>query len=217
MLMKKQLKPRIASLVLALSCGGASGLALADADPIKGQQTSAMCIACHQADGNGKSNAGAESWPRLAGLNAEYIEKQLRDFRGGLRQSATMMPFANMLTEQQIKNVSAYYAQLTPTHTEAVSLTDEQQALGKRLAVRGDWDRYIPACNSCHGPDAAGVGKSFPELAGQHSDYIRQQLHAWKNGSRSNDPNNLMLAVAKRMTEQDIDAVALWLAKQPIK
>lgn len=213
--MKKQLKPIVA--VLGLALGAVSAESLANGDPVKGQQTAALCMACHQSDGNGKNNPGAEAWPRLAGLDAGYIEKQLYDFKEGRRTNPSMVPFANMLTSEQIKDVSAYYAGLPGKNSDTITLTPEQEALGKRLAVRGDWDRYIPSCNSCHGPDASGVGTAFPELAGQHAGYIRQQLKAWQTGSRTNDPNNLMLAVARRMTDNDIDAVSLWLAKQPVK
>lgn len=186
-------------------------------DPVKGQQTAAMCMGCHQPDGNGKSNQGTDSWPRLAGLDAGYIRKQLNDFRAGSRQNPSMMPFAAMLTPEQIADVAAYYAGLPGKATETLTLTPEQSTLGRRLVVRGDWDRYIPSCASCHGPDTSGVGAGFPELAGQNSGYIRQQLKAWQAGTRSNDPNHIMLAVAKRMTDADIDAVALWLANQPVK
>ncbi len=181
----------------------------------QGKQMAAVCAACHQQDGSGKNNAGAEPWPRLAGLDAGYIQKQLTEFKSGKRANATMKPFAMMLNSQQAANVAAYYASLPVPAANPVAPTEAQQSLGKKLAQRGDWDRYIPACNSCHGPDALGVGSSFPALAGQHAGYIAQQLKAWREGKRSNDPQDLMLAVASRMNDADIDAVSAWLAHQP--
>lgn len=185
--------------------------------PKAGMQVAAGCSACHQSDGNGLNNPQGESWPRLAGLDAGYISKQLHDFKAGSRQNPAMGSFAAMLNDQQIADVAAWYASLPAGQPAQLTLSDEQMALGKRLVRRGDWDREIPSCNSCHGPDSAGVGSSFPALAGQHAGYIAQQLKAWQQGSRHNDPDNLMVAVAGRMTDADIQAVALWLSQQPVQ
>lgn len=185
--------------------------------PEAGMAVAASCAACHQSDGNGLNNPQGESWPRLAGLNAGYISKQLHDFKAGSRQNPSMAAFASMLNDQQIADVAAWYASQPAAQPAQLTLNDEQQALGKRLVRRGDWDREIPSCNSCHGPDSAGVGSNFPALAGQHAGYIVQQLQAWQQGSRRNDPDNLMVAVAERMTDADIQAVALWLSQQPVK
>jgi len=88
-------------------------------------------------------------------------------------------------------------------------------ALGEKLALRGDWSKHVPPCESCHGPGNAGVGVSFPGIAGQHPNYIRQQLKAWQEGTRHNDPVQLMTAVAERLTDEEIEAVAAYLATQP--
>lgn len=134
-----------------------------------------MCTACHQADGSGKNVPGGESWPRLAGLDAAYIAKQLHDYQSGERSNASMMPFANMLDEQQIADVAAYYASL---------------------------------------PATQGAGEVFPGIAGQHAGYIKAQLQAWKAGTRNNDTQDLMGSIARRMSDDDIQAVAAWLAGQ---
>src|SRR5699024_2774484 len=86
---------------------------------------------------------------------------------------------------------------------------------GEKLALHGDWDRYIAACVSCHGPGNQGVGTTFPDIAGQHPDYIASQLHAWRNGDRTNDPLGVMHAVAERLDDTDITAVSAWLGRQP--
>jgi cytochrome c553 len=187
-----------------------------EGDAERGQETSATCVACHQANGGGMNISGGESWPRLAGLNAGYIAKQLHDFKSGERQNATMMPFANMLNDQQIADVAAYYSQLPPTPGQGGENADEALlARGEQLAERGDWNAYIVSCKSCHGPGGQGVGETFPGIAGQHAGYISAQLNAWKNDTRSNDPQNLMGAIAKRMSEEDIQAVSAWYATQP--
>lgn len=160
--------------------------------------------------------SGGESWPRLAGLNSNYIAKQLHDFKAGDRQNATMVTFANMLDDQQIADVAAYYSQLPATPGQGGDNADEALlARGEQLAERGDWNAYIVSCQSCHGPGGQGVGETFPSIAGQHAGYISAQLNAWKNDTRSNDPQNLMGAIAKRMSEEDIQAVSAWYATQP--
>ena len=85
---------------------------------------------------------------------------------------------------------------------------------GQQLAERGDWSQYIVSCKSCHGPGNRGAGDVFPGIAGQHAGYIEAQLKAWKEGTRKNDPQDLMGSIARRMSDEDIHAVAVWLANQ---
>lgn len=161
---------------------------------------------------------GGESWPSLAGINAEYLYKQLSDVKAGTRNSPTMMPFVSMLNEQQFKDVSVYYSQLPATEGKFdPEATEEELAHGEKLATQGDWDRYIVPCKSCHGPDNLGAGDAFPRLAGQHAGYIADQLYAWQSGKRDNDPQHLMLAIAERLNDEDIRAVSQWLSRQPAK
>ncbi|QNU62178.1 c-type cytochrome [Vreelandella titanicae] len=194
-----------------------SGGALAQqGDAERGQAAAATCTACHQADGSGMNVPNGESWPRLAGLNADYIAKQLHDFKAGQRQNATMMTFANMLDDQQIADVAEYYSQMPVTPGQGGDEADEALlARGQQLAERGDWNAYIVSCQSCHGPGGTGVGSTFPGVASQHAGYISAQLRAWKNETRINDPQNLMGAIAKRMSDNDIQAVSAWYATQP--
>ena len=198
------------------ACLMASGSIAQEGDAERGEAASATCVACHQANGGGINISGGESWPRLAGLNSNYIAKQLHDFKAGDRQNATMVTFANMLDDQQIADVAAYYSQLPATPGQGGDNADEALlARGEQLAERGDWNAYIVSCKSCHGPGGQGVGETFPGIAGQHAGYISAQLNAWKNDTRSNDPQNLMGAIAKRMSEEDIQAVSAWYATQP--
>ena len=208
---------RIASgLGLLLGAGLAAGQALAlEGDAERGEAAAGTCVACHQADGSGMNVPGGQSWPRLAGLDAGYIAKQLHDFQAGRRQNASMMPFANMLDDQQIADVAAYYSQLPATQGDGGDVDEAVLARGEQIAMRGDWDEYIVSCKSCHGPGNQGVGGTFPGIAGQHAGYIESQLRAWQAGERSNDPQNLMGAIAQRMSDEDITAVAAWLASQP--
>lgn len=196
------------------------GLASADVagDPQKGKEAAAVCVACHQANGTGLNNAGAEAWPQLAGLNADYIVKQLADYKSGQRVNASMTAFAQMLSEQQMVDVAAYYSQLPPGAGQGGESADEATlARGKTLAERGDWSNYVISCQSCHGPGNQGAGSVFPGIAGQHAGYIEAQLKAWQADTRTNDPQDLMGSVARRMTDSDIRAVAAWLSTQPAR
>lgn len=189
-----------------------------DAEAIeRGKAATVACVACHQADGSGMNNEGAESWPRLTGLHPDYIVAQLRDFREGRRSNPSMDPFAKMLSDDQLEDVAVYYASLEVVAPEADSeVAPEILERGRQLALQGDWDRYIVACVSCHGPGNHGVGTTFPNISGQHPAYIATQLTAWKNGSRGNDPLGLMKSIAQRMSDDDIHAVSAWLGQQPV-
>ncbi len=212
--MKTSMWGRLSLLMGA--CLMASGSIAQEGDAERGEAASATCVACHQANGGGMNIPGGESWPRLAGLNANYIAKQLHDFKAGDRQNATMVTFANMLDDQQIADVASYYSQLPATPGQGGDNADEALlARGVQLAERGDWNAYIVSCKSCHGPGGQGVGETFPGIAGQHAGYISAQLNAWKSDTRGNDPQNLMGAIAKRMSEEDIQAVSAWYATQP--
>lgn len=210
---------RQAALSLCLLASATSFNAGAQTEPdlASGQAAAALCAACHQADGSGMNIPSADSWPRLAGLDADYLARQLRDFKSGKRHNASMQPFAQMLDEQQIINISAWFASLpAPDLTaKAGSYSAEQLARGERLATLGDWDNYIVPCSTCHGPDNLGAGTVFPAIAGQHFGYIRDQLQNWQQDKRANDPQQLMAAIAKRLTSDDIQAVAAWLSTQP--
>ncbi len=178
---------------------------------MKGDGSGAPCLACHGMDGAGNNAAG---FPRLAGLDMAYIAKQIRDYNSGTRVSPIMQPNVDNLSEQQILDVAAYYAQQPVPAVAAPVDNAEMLALGEKLATKGDWDNYIPACESCHGPGSQGMGESFPALAGQHANYIKQQLNAWREGSRHNDPNQLMTGIAERLDEQQIEAVSLYLGSK---
>ncbi|MHA6159558.1 c-type cytochrome [Pseudomonas sichuanensis] len=175
-----------------------------------GQNPAAMaCLGCHGPDGKGIAAAG---FPRLAGLPAGYLAKQLRDFRQGSRKQPVMEPLAKALSDAEIDAVSTYLAALP---ADGAAELRRQQIAGdavSRLALYGDWGRQIPGCVQCHGPGGSGVGEHFPPLAGQPAGYLVAQLNAWRDGSRSNDPNQLMVNVAKAMTDAEVKAIAEYFA-----
>lgn len=168
------------------------------------------CIACHGTDGGGQAQAG---YPRIAGMNQTYLEKQLHDFADGSRKNSTMQPIAKALKAQEVKAVAEYFSQL-PIPANHDSTTADKAVIhdGKKLAVDGHWSKDVPACLSCHGPGARGVPPHFPMLAGQHEKYIVNQLQDWQSGNRNNDPNQLMKSVASRLSHDEIMAVGAYLA-----
>jgi len=211
---KSKMRLMLAGVVLASGTVQAAGVP-ADGQKIvmQGDGSGAPCLACHGMDGAGNDAGG---FPRLAGLDAEYLAKQMRDYNAGTRVSPIMQPNVDNLSEQQILDVAAYYASQPVPAVKASSASEDVLALGEKLALRGDWSKHVPSCESCHGPGSAGVGSAFPGIAGQHPTYIRQQLKAWQDGSRHNDPVQLMTGVAERLTDAEIEAVAAYLAAQPV-
>ena len=168
------------------------------------------CVACHGATGQGQA---AADFPRLAGLNAGYLVKQLESFDGPTRTSSLMTPVAKLLSAVDRQAVAGYYASLAAAdegpRPVAVAST---LAAGEILAQRGDWDKGLPACAQCHGPNGLGVGAAFPQIAGQPAGYIANQLRAWQQGTRQNDPLGLMRGVSIKLTEADIGNVAAYYA-----
>lgn len=182
-------------------------------DPKRGEAITPLCLACHGAKGEGHDNPGAEAWPRLAGQNAGYLVKQLQDIKANKRSAITMLGFVNMLDDQKMADVSAYYASLPLPNLVTQPVAPEVLALGEKLVNRGDWQRYIPACNSCHGPASLGVDAKFPGIANQQPNYLAKQLYNWQQDKRNNDPDALMKTIAQRLTPNDIEAVSAYLSQ----
>ena len=209
---------RLLALIVIL-CSGAPLLAHAtDAAAITRQgngKGAAPCMACHGVDGAGQTAAGN---PRLAGLDAAYLQKQLDDFADATRDSAVMKATASALSEDERHALALYYSKLPlpPALARPAPQMPAADSAGAVLATRGDWSKGVPGCVQCHGPGGVGVGAHFPPLAGQPAVYIEAQLKAWQNGSRHNDPLQLMQHLSTALSAQDIDAVAAWFAAQPL-
>jgi cytochrome c553 len=170
------------------------------------------CVSCHGADLKGMPDNG---FPRLAGLPAKYVAKQLHDFRSGARENPIMHAIAAALTEAEIAAVATELASRPRVNVPAGSSPpDPKPGTAEWLALRGDWSRKIPACVVCHGPSGMGVGDDFPPLAGQAPPYLEAQLLAFrpagpdKPATRHNDPNHLMGHIAASLTEAEIHGLA---------
>ncbi|MGO1246177.1 MAG: c-type cytochrome [Oceanisphaera sp.] len=178
----------------------------------------ATCIACHQTTGLGMPHLA----PATAGMPAAYIAEQIRHFQNGERKNAIMQPMVAGLDDAGIKAVSEWFASLPlPQPATLVVRGDkapqELTDVGEKLAYLGAWERNVPSCVSCHGPEGVGVGDTFPHLAGQHADYIESQLHAWQKGTRTGDSHELMGHIAKQLTAEEITAVASYFANVETK
>jgi len=171
-----------------------------------GKAKSATCAACHGADGNSL----APTFPKIAGQGERYLIKQLKDIRDGARQVPEMTAFVTGLSDEDIADISAYFAAQTPTGGGADEALVEK---GKRIYMAGVEDKGIPACLACHGPAGAGIeAAGFPRLAGQHDAYTKAQLNKFSMNQRTNDGDTrIMRAIAERMHATEIEAVSSYI------
>lgn len=175
----------------------------------QGRGAAIACASCHGMEGAGNSAAG---YPALAQLPQAYFTKQIADFKSGTRSHPVMTPIAKAITPEDAEAAASYYAALPRLQSPSAPADAGMMARGENLAVNGAWDRGLPACFKCHAPGGVGVAPSFPPLAGQHVGYTVSQLQAWKAGKRTNDPLMLMKTVAEKMSDDDMRAVAAYLA-----
>ncbi|CAN4266122.1 COG2863 Cytochrome c553 [Methylophilaceae bacterium] len=159
-----------------------------------------VCAACHAADGNSAISLN----PKLAGQHPEYLLKQLTNFKEGTRANAVMSGMVANLTTEDMQNLAAYFA--TQKQTLAKAKTNGAGSLGEKIYRGGIAKTNLPACAACHGANGAGIPKQFPRLAGQHADYIYQQLKTFRTGERANAP--MMMVIAAKMTDAEMQAVS---------
>lgn len=196
------------------STGGAASAA--GQDSVAAEQLALegnACMACHGPQGQGNDAGGV---PRLAGLPAPYLEKQLQDFTTASRPSEVMTAIANSLTPTQRQAMARYYAALPPPSPTAASAAATQRQRGRELVEVGDNRLQVQACGNCHGPGGTGLaGTATPWLAGQQSGYLRNSLTAWRSGKRNNDPSQQMPGIAKRLRPEDVEALLAYLGVAP--
>ena len=196
----------LSSLLLA-TVAQANEPAAAPAKPDlgKGGASSAqVCAACHTADGS----RGAPANPIIAGQHAEYLVKQLVEFKANKRKNPVMNGMAAPLSEEDIRNVSAFYA--AKTAKPGFAKSKDTVALGEKIYRGGIAERNVPACAGCHGPSGSGMPAQYPRLGGQHGDYVEAQMVAFRSGARGNSPQ--MVAVAAKMNDKEIKSVSDYIA-----
>lgn len=161
------------------------------ADVAAGEQKASSCAGCHGQKGN-SSNA---QWPNLAAQQSTYLVNQLKAFKAGDRVNPMMQPMAAGLTDDDINNLAAFFSSQKPVKA------------GGDPALAKAGEAKVGMCLGCHGATASGNGQ-FPRLAGQHPDYLVQQLKAFKAGSRKSGP---MQAITANLSEADFKALAAYL------
>ncbi|VVE74365.1 cytochrome C [Pandoraea anapnoica] len=207
----------LAATPLALACILLSGATQAaepqtpaKPDLARGQAIATqVCAACHAADGNSPGGA----YPKLAGQHAEYLYKQLVDFKAQpgktpARNNPIMAGMVAALNEQDMRNVSAYFA--SQTEKPGVARNKDTVPLGEKIYRGGIAEKGVPACASCHGPTGAGMPSQYPRLSGQWAEYTEAQLIAFRNETRGN--NAPMHTIGGRLSDKEIKAVSDYVA-----
>jgi cytochrome c553 len=180
------------------------------------EQRVAACIACHGREG---ASSDQGFFPRLAGKPEGYLFNQLRSFRDGRRFNSDMVYMVRHLSDDYLREIAHYFATLDlpyPVPAAASDASAETLARGKALVLNGDAARDIPACVQCHGAALTGVQPGIPALVGLPRLYLSSQLGTWVTGERHALAPDCMAEVGRKLTTSDINAVASWLAVQPM-
>ncbi|MCB2425936.1 c-type cytochrome [Methylophaga pinxianii] len=199
------MKKFIFAVVLGLVATN-SPLTFAAGDISAGKAKSAVCAACHGADGNSPS----DMYPKLAGQHASYIYKQLVEFKSGERENAIMAPMAANLSEEDMADLAAYFSS---QKTSPGAVSEDLLEQGKQIYRGGNSQSGVPACMACHGPNGSGMpAAKWPKLSAQYRAYTEAQLHAFAKGERHNDPNGMMRDIASKLTDEEIKAVSAYVS-----
>lgn len=190
-----------AALVLALATQP-----LLAGDPEAGAELAQPCAACHGAQGN---SANPE-WPKIAGQNERYLRDSLRAYRDGGRQDPLMADQVADLSDQDIEDLAAFFAEQTP---QIGSADPELVELGEKLYRGGNSETGLAACMACHGPDGKGNAPAgYPAVSGQHTTYSAGALRDYAEGGRGDSEYaQIMQSIAERMSDEEIEAVASYM------
>jgi cytochrome c553 len=228
------MKKNLLALSFALATTAASTILHAESDIKAGKEKSTACAGCHGENGNSM----VSTFPKLAQQHSSYLIKQLQGFKGGTRNDPMMSSVAQGLNDEDMADIAAFYSSQKISdnpkpvlNTEQDESEDENQdtateaktaskktietvvAQGSDLYRNGDLKREVSACIACHGPHGEGNRPAaFPALQGQHADYLIKTLNDFKSGARSNNPENMMHMVAKKMTDEEIKAVSYYIS-----
>ena len=181
-------------------------------DAARGQAiVSTVCIACHGPDGNSPLPVN----PKLAGQHADYLLKQMKNFKGAdgkppERTNPVMNGMIAAYDEGQMRDLAAYFS--AQTQKGETAKNRETVERGQKLYRGGDQAKGLPACAGCHGPTGAGIPAQYPRIGGQFPEYMEAQLKNFREGTRTNDPNKMMRTIALKMTDAEIKAVADYIA-----
>ncbi len=187
-----------------MTIGLSTNVLAVEGNAAAGKDKSAMCVACHGVDGNSL----VPMYPKLADLSANYIVKQLTQFKDGTRQDPIMAGMVAALSEQDMADLAAYFSAQQRT-ASAGSATE----LGKNLYFGGNAENGVTACVACHGIKGKGMAAAgFPSIASQNAEYIKIQLEKFRSGVRANDNNGMMRNVVLPLTDDEIVALSQFIA-----
>ncbi|NBD94881.1 MAG: c-type cytochrome [Gammaproteobacteria bacterium] len=194
--------------IIAILLAFAPLAALAAGDPEAGEQKAAVCAACHGADGN----SAVAVWPKIAGQHPGYLARQTRMVRDQTREVPQMYGMVMNLSDEDIDDLAAYYAQ----QTIEPGVADEALVeLGRTVYHDGNRDSGVPACAACHGPAGNGIpGANYPMLRAQHADYTADRLNRYRAGevNGGGDPySRIMAGVAANLSDEEIEAVSSYI------
>jgi cytochrome c553 len=194
------------TLIAVVAAMALTGVSVAAGNATDGKAKSASCAACHGADGN-SVNPG---WPKLAGQGAQYIVKQLADFKANNRNDPLMSAQAVALSSQDMDDLAAFFSSQTGSQGAA---DEKLVAAGAKMYRAGNKKKGVAACVACHGPTGAGnPAAKFPKVSGQHAAYVEKALKDFRSGARANDMNKMMQLVAEKMSDAEIAAVASYIS-----
>lgn len=198
---------RIRTLTAAAVLMGLSSLVHAQADEARAKKiVGGVCFVCHGMAGESSS----EIFPRLAGQHWEYIAKQLQQFKSGDRKSTAMADMAAKLSADEMAALGKYFEKQPVAREPAKD--PALAAVGSYIYQHGNRFSGVPACASCHGPQAHGSA-ALPRLAGQYASYVETQLKLFHQRQRTND-NAVMHSIVEKMTPMEMAAVAEYLGSQ---
>lgn len=233
--MKKNWLALLLTLALALTLSGTAPIlhaeetvaAINEGNSAAGKGKASSCAGCHGENGN----SAVSTFPKLAQQHPSYLINQLYAFKGGTRNDPVMSGMAMALSDADILDIAAYYSTqdisanpepTLPADEDADGAKDDKKAKeamqallakGSNLYRNGNLTSEVSACIACHGPSGEGnKPAAFPALRSQHADYLIKSLTDFKSGARSNNPENMMHMIAKKMTGEEIKAVSYYIS-----
>ncbi|MFZ2168605.1 MAG: c-type cytochrome [Methylococcaceae bacterium] len=218
------MKKKLLAFLLTLAFSSAQSILHAEGNISAGKEKAAACASCHGDNGNSL----VSTFPKLAQQHSSYLIKQLKSFKDGTRKDPMMSAMAMGLTDEDMIEIAGFYAEQKISANELPVLDNEDEdenpagkkpgntvtietmiTQGSDLYRNGDLTREVSACIACHGPFGDGnKPAAFPLLKSQHAEYLIKALTDFKSGARSNNPENMMHMIAKKMTDEEIKAVA---------
>lgn len=176
-------------------------------DVVDGRNKSQLCQGCH----GEKGNSIDPLIPKLSGQYDKYIAKQLRNYQAGLRTHQIMNAMAATINDEELENISSYFAS-QPIMKGTAPIASE---VGEKLFLKGNLSKMVVACVNCHGVNGKGLTPNtsmFPVIGGQHKEYLLKQLYDFKKDDRYNSPNAIMNRIVRSLNDAELSALAEYIS-----